>query len=212
MTEHHHKPPYDADAPQPDGIFPAAPEQAGKDSDAGQAASTSPTANGDLAEALREKEQFKKLLQRTQADFINYRSRTEDEVASARMAGTRSLALRITEVLDLFDAAIGSATLAKVDQNWLVGVQGVQKLLAASLTAEGIERVNDHGSKFDPRRHEALISTPTPEYGAGTIIRVLSPGYSFKGDVLRPARVEVAAPLRDSADAADESSVSEDES
>jgi molecular chaperone GrpE len=150
---------------------------------------------------LREKDQFKKLAQRVQADFINYRNRTEEEITQARRSGVRRLALRVIEVLDLFDAALSPQATPAVDANWVNGVRAIQKSLLAALGSEGIERLTIAGEKFDPRRHEALISTPTAEHEPGTVIRELRPGYAHQGEVVRPAQVEVATSPPDDAPA-----------
>ncbi len=174
-------------------------DESGADADTGS--TNLETIQAELAEAMREKDQFKRLLQRTQADFINFRNRTDEDVASARKAGTRSLALRIIEVLDLFDAALAADTSDTVDRNWLAGFQGIRKLIIADLSAEGIERFKTQGEKFDPRRHEALIVTPTTEFEPSTVIKDVWPGYMFKGEVIRPAKVEVSAAPPDDAGA-----------
>lgn len=163
---------------------------------AGEAAQSAgapePAASSELAEALREKEQFKKLLQRVQADFINFRNRANDEAEQARRSGARRIAVRVIEVLDLFDAALSPMAVAGVDANWAEGVCAIQRSLVSALAAEGVERLKADGEKFDPRRHEALISTPTAEHAPGAIIRELRPGYTHQGEVIRPAQVEVA--------------------
>lgn len=151
----------------------------------------------ELAEALREKEQFKKLLQRVQADFINYRNRAQEELQDARLQTVRRIAGRVVEVMDLFDAAFSQDAAQAVGANWVEGVRAIQRSLAAALAAEGIERMKIDGERFDPRRHEALISTPTVAQPAGFIIRELRPGYVREKEVIRPAQVEVAIPPPD---------------
>lgn len=146
----------------------------------------------ELAEALREKEQFKKLLQRVQADFINYRNRAQEELQDARLQTVRRIAGRVIEVMDLFDAAFSQDAVQAFDANWVEGVRAIQRSLAAALASEGIERMKIDGEWFDPRRHEALISTPTVAQPAGSIIRELRPGYVREKEVIRPAQVEVA--------------------
>ncbi len=174
---------------------PGQAQAAGQDGGAqGEAAQS-----GEIAEALREKEQFKKLLQRVQADFINFRTRANEEAEQARRSGVRRLALRVVEVLDLFDAALASDAVAGMEPTWLEGVKAIQKSLTSALASEGIERFNPDGERFDPRRHEALMTTPTAEHTAGTVIRGLRPGYVYRGEVMRPAQVEVAVAPPDSA-------------
>ncbi len=152
-----------------------------------------PAQSPELAEAIREKEQFRKLAQRVQADFINYRNRSQEEIEDARRGAVRRFANRILEVMDLFDAALTQKASAGVEANWVDGVRSIQRSLAASLASEGIERMKvTPGDEFDPRRHEALLSTPTTDHKAGAVVHELRPGYVKGNEVIRPAQVSVA--------------------
>ncbi len=78
--------------------------------------------DSELAEALREKDQFRALLQRAQADFINFRSRVENEKTEIRKAARRSLITRLLEVMDNLDAALSEDMTAGVDDKFVGGV------------------------------------------------------------------------------------------
>ena len=146
-----------------------------------------------LEEALREKEQFKRLAQRAQADLINYRQRASAEQREAEQRALRRFAHRIMDVTDLFDAALSDKATAGVESKWLEGVDGIRRNLISALASQGFEPFESHGDHFDPRRHEALLSTPTADMETGKIIKVLRVGYTHNGDVVRPAQVEIAA-------------------
>ena len=146
-----------------------------------------------LEEALREKEQFKRLAQRAQADLINYRQRASAEQREAEQRALRRFAHRIMDVTDQFDAALSDKATAGVESKWLEGVDGIRRNLISALASQGFEPFESHGDHFDPRRHEALLSTPTADMETGQIIKVLRVGYTHNGDVVRPAQVEIAA-------------------
>jgi molecular chaperone GrpE len=146
-----------------------------------------------LEEALREKEQFKRLAQRAQADLINYRQRASAERREAEQRALRRFAHRIMDVTDQFDAALSDKATAGVESKWLEGVDGIRRILISALASQGFEPFESHGDHFDPRRHEALLSTPTADMETGQIIKVLRVGYTHNGDVVRPAQVEIAA-------------------
>ena len=146
-----------------------------------------------LEEALREKEQFKRLAQRAQADLINYRQRASAEQREAEQRALRRFAHRIMDVTDQFDAALSDKATAGVESKWLEGVDGIRRNLISALASQGFEPFESHGEHFDPRRHEALLSTPTADMETGQIIKVLRVGYTHNGDVVRPAQVEIAA-------------------
>ena len=147
----------------------------------------------ELAEALQEKEQFKALLQRAQADLVNYRKRVQVEQEGLRKSVRRDVMVRFLAVLDDLDTALDGPAAEGVDAGWLEGVEGIKRKFTAILTAEGVERFDAEGSVFDPRRHEALLRTPTLEHPKDTVLRVLRCGYRQDGDVIRPAQVEIAA-------------------
>ena len=147
----------------------------------------------ELAEALEEREQFKALLQRAQADLVNYRKRVQEEQEQVRRSARRGVILRFLEVLDDFDTALGGPPAQGVDAGWLEGVEGIKRKLMSVLAAEGVERFDAGGNVFDPRLHEALLRTPTAEHPVDTVIRVLRCGYKQDGEVIRPAQVEIAA-------------------
>ncbi len=146
-----------------------------------------------LEEALREKEQFKRLAQRAQADLINYRQRASAERQESEQRAIRRFANKIMDVTDLFDAAFSDSATAGVESKWLEGVDGIRRNLDSALASQGFARFESQGELFDPRRHEALISTLTADFKPGQVINELRPGYMHNGDVVRPAQVEIAA-------------------
>jgi molecular chaperone GrpE len=69
----------------------------------------------------------------------------------------------------------------------------VQNELLAALARVGIEPESPKGEAFDPHRHEAIAQTPVDGAASGTIVEVYSQGYRYGDDVLRAAKVVVAA-------------------
>jgi molecular chaperone GrpE len=161
----------------------------------GQAApaSSGPSLAEQLEEALREKEQFKRLAQRSQADLVNYRNRvrTEQEDLQARTA--RRVAVRFIEVADQMEKALAPQATDGVDRNWIEGVKAIYQNLLSALAAEGLQRFEAVGEEFDPRRHEALMTTPSADHKPNTVIRQFTAGYAKGSEVVRPAQVEIAA-------------------
>jgi len=147
----------------------------------------------DLAEAVEEREQFKALLQRAQADLVNYRKRVRAEQEELRKSARRGVIVRFLAVLDDFDTALDGPATEGVDKGWLEGIEGIKRRFVSILTAEGVERFDAEGSVFDQRLHEALLKTETPEHPPDTVLRVLRCGYRQDGEVIRPAQVEIAA-------------------
>jgi molecular chaperone GrpE len=153
------------------------------------------TLKAELAEIEQKADEYLKLAQRTQADFINYRRRMDEERAQqARDAGL-SVLQRLLPILDDFERAMSNATDAERDSGWGQGVSLVERNLRGLLAAEGVEMIEAQGAEFDPRLHEALGSAPSADVAEGHVLHVVRQGYR-KGDrVLRPTQVIVAKHL-----------------
>ena len=143
-------------------------------------------------EADREREQFKRLLQRTQADFVNYRKRSEEERQEHQQQATARVLQKLLPILDDFEMAIDHAEQSSVDQSWMEGMQLIYRKLSATLESEGVTGIEAMGQQFDPFEHEAIAHQPSEDKPEGTIIEVMQKGYKLHGRILRPARVVVA--------------------
>ena len=151
------------------------------------------TLRGELAEITQRADEYLKLAQRTQADFINYRRRIEDERQQQFQNATVSLLQRLLPILDDFERAIANASQAELDSGWGQGVLLVERNLRGLLAAEGVERIETLGLEFDPRLHEAVGQQPSADVVEGHVLHEVRAGYR-KGDrVIRPAQVIVAS-------------------
>ena len=150
------------------------------------------SAPDELVEALREKDQFKRLAQRAQADLVNYRRRIETEQQSALVRNQQRIVLRFVDVIDQLTVALKSDSLDEVDTGWLEGINAIHKKFLSELSFEGFEQFDSLGEEFDPRKHEALLSSIIADSEPNTVIAVLRPGYTHNGEVVRPAQVEIA--------------------
>jgi molecular chaperone GrpE len=75
----------------------------------------------------------------------------------------------------------------------LEGVRLVRSELHAALARVGIESFSPRGATFDPAEHEAMAQQPVPGAPSGTVVEVFQPGYRLGKNVIRAARVLVAA-------------------
>ncbi len=147
----------------------------------------------ELAEIAQKADEYLRLAQRTQADFINYRRRVDEERAQQARDATISFLQRLLPILDDFERALANATPADVESSWGRGVQLVERNLRGLLAAEDVQRIPAEGAEFDPREHEAVGRQPSPDVPEGHVLHVVRQGYK-KGDrVIRPAQVIVAA-------------------
>lgn len=159
-----------------------------------QAAEAPPNeAQADPTAALElERDQFKALAQRTQADFINYKRRTEEERGMVARTATAQVLGKLLTVLDDLHRAVnalpGDAPSAYTD-----GVKLVLANFEAIMESEGVSKYQPSpGETFDPALHEAIYYQPTGEQPAGAVLTVERAGYRTKDRILRPAQVVVA--------------------
>ncbi len=150
---------------------------------------------GDLDELVTvaaERDEYLALAQRTQADFENYRRRSARESALAQERGVVKLARELLPALDNLDRALEAAD---QDDPLLQGVRLVRSEFTDALARVGIESFDPSGAPFDPALHEAMAAAPQPPDGAvsGTVVEVYQPGYRLGEQIIRPARVVVAA-------------------
>ena len=154
--------------------------------------SGSESAPDELSEALREKDQFKRLAQRAQADLVNYRRRIETEQQSALIMNQQRIVLRFVDVIDQLTVALKSDSLDGVETGWIEGLNAIHKKFLSELSFEGFEKFDSLGEEFDPRKHEALLSSITADSVPNIVIAELRPGYTHNGEVVRPAQVEIS--------------------
>jgi molecular chaperone GrpE len=148
---------------------------------------------GDLDELTilaTERDEYLALAQRTQADFENYRKRVARESAAAQERGVAKLAKELLPSLDNLDRALDAAA---QDDPLLDGVRLVRAELSAGLGRVGIESFGAPGDTFDPAQHEAVAQQQVEGAPSGSVVEVYQPGYRLGANVIRPARVLVAA-------------------
>jgi len=144
--------------------------------------------DGDAPEG--EAQQYLDRLRRLQAEFDNYRKRVAKEQTELVEMGAMPVVRRLLEVLDDFELALMSAEDQPDFDRFLKGVELVYAKLIDALKAEGLERMQAEGARFDPELHEALLQTGEGE-GDPFVADVLRPGYTLRGRVLRHAGVRV---------------------
>jgi molecular chaperone GrpE len=148
---------------------------------------------------LAELEQFKAdaadmldRLQRSHAEFANFRRRIDQERDLQRSRATEDLVRKLLPVADDFDRALRSVPDEISGNPWIEGIRLVERKLWRALEGEGISVMESLGQPFDPSRHEAVM---VDEGGgvADTVIEEFQRGYYVNDTVLRPAMVKVGS-------------------
>lgn len=131
-------------------------------------------------------------LQRTRADFENYRKRVETEKTAAREAGQSAAILKLLPVIDNIERAVGHLPQELAENKWAQGVAGLAKNLEKSLDALNLKRIEaKKGDEFNPELHEAIQFDETAEGEKEVIDTELQAGYTLNGRPIRHAMVKV---------------------
>lgn len=171
------------------------------DGDAAQAANDPPSADppvsteaslvAEIEKLKAEKEELTQTMIRRQADFENFRKRTERDRFEEARRGVERVVADLIPVLDAFDLAL-RAHQDPAYEEYRKGVTLVRKQLWDALARQGVQRIEARDRMFDPNFHQAAERLESEELPDGLIVEVFQDGYMFNGRVLRPAMVRVA--------------------
>jgi molecular chaperone GrpE len=138
---------------------------------------------------LREKAELQELMQRRQAEFENFRRRSERERDDVRQFAAMDAVKAILPVLDDFERAL---KVEAPDKEYARGMELIYNRLNETLTKLGLQPLPADSTLFDPHIHHAVEMVDTNEHPDQTILEEYQRGYYFKGRLLRPAMVKVA--------------------
>ena len=138
----------------------------------------------DVGALVSERDSFRDIAQRLQADFENYRKRVSSQTTDEVERATGRLAEALLPVLDACEAAFVAHP---------AEVEPLFNLLLGELRKQGLEAMNLNGQAFDPNLAEAVMREDGEGDGNGNAVvtDVMRSGYTWKGRVLRAALVKV---------------------
>lgn len=171
-----------------DEVTPRGPEESP------EATGESPAGEAAIRALEAERDELKDLLLRKQAEFENFRKRTDRERAEFVQFALSDCVKEILNVLDSFELALRDTGTEEAVRSVHRGYELIYKQLVESLQRFGLEVVEATGRAFDPHVHQAVSTQPTSEVEEGMVVEELRKGYLLKGRLLRPAMVTVAAP------------------
>ena len=133
-------------------------------------------------------EELTETLQRLQAEFENYKKRTDKEKQEFSNYAKADLIAKLLPVLDTFEIALKST---KDHEKFAKGMEMVYAQFFSALEAEGLRPVQAQGKKFDPYYHEVMLKQKSDK-DEGVVLEELQKGYMFKDKVLRYSKVKVS--------------------
>jgi molecular chaperone GrpE len=176
---------------------PGAAKRGGSDQPEAAAAAPKPTATPAGTPAAKPSSEATELraqlaertadLQRLQAEYANYRKRVDRDRGTVREQAVASALTELLPVLDAINQADEHGELSG-------GFKSVADSLQAAVGKLGLVSYGQRGDAFDPKIHEALSYSDSPDVTEDTCVDIFQPGYKVGERILRPARVAVAAP------------------
>jgi molecular chaperone GrpE len=153
----------------------------------------------ELEKLKAEKDELMQTMIRRQADFENFKKRTERDRIEEGRRGVERMITDLIPVMDAFDRALQGHDDPAYEE-YRKGVTLIRKQLWDAIARHGVQRIEATGKMFDPHQHQAIERLESDEYPDGSVVAVFQDGYLFNGKVLRPAIVRVAVNSSDSAD------------
>jgi molecular chaperone GrpE len=141
-----------------------------------------------LAEEKEKAEKYLDNWRRAEADFSNYRKRTDQEKTDIAHNTTCSVILAMLPAVDDFERALASIPAESQKLPWVEGMTLIYKKMHSALEALGVEEVCALGQQFEPSLHEAMAHVEGKE---GEVMAEIEKGYRVKGKLIRPSRVLV---------------------
>ncbi len=133
-------------------------------------------------------EELQDKLLRNQAEFENFRRRSEKEKSDMFGGGALSVLEKIIPVIDNFERGLEAAD----DTAFAEGMKMIYKQLMTSLNEMGVSEIEALGETFDPDYHNAVMHEDNEEVGENEITQVLQKGYKYNDSIIRHSMVKVA--------------------
>ena len=146
---------------------------------------------GALEVALKQRDEYLTMAQRSAAEFANFKKRNDAARAESFDEGIREAIAALLPTIDNLGRAIDAAKASDEHSALLEGVEMTARVLMESLGKLGLEEVPAEGEAFDPELHNAVMRADEGE--PGMILEVFQRGYRVKGKIIRYPMVKVAA-------------------
>ncbi|SEM13755.1 molecular chaperone GrpE [Paenibacillus sp. cl141a] len=129
---------------------------------------------------------------RVQADFDNFRRRTQKEKEDLGKYASSKLITELLPVIDNFERALQASEENPEFESFSKGVSMIFRQLESVLATEGLSAMKSVGEPFNPEYHQAIMQVESDEYEEGIVVEEVQKGYMLKDKVLRPAMVKVS--------------------
>lgn len=131
-------------------------------------------------------------LQRSMAEFDNYRKRTEKEKSAMFEIGAKDIIERILPVVDNFERGLAAIPEEEKATPFAEGMEKIYKQLVKALEDAGVKPIEAVGMPFDPNFHNAVMHIEDESLGENIVAQELQKGYTYRDTVVRHSMVQVA--------------------
>jgi molecular chaperone GrpE len=153
------------------------------------------TGENDMNKKLKQKEkevnEYVEKLQRTMAEFDNFRKRTIKEKSMMYENGAKETLEKLLPIVDNFERALDSISEEQKEAPFTQGVEMIFKQLIGALNELGVEEIKAEGNEFDPNFHHAVTHADDESLGENIVSEVFQKGYMYNDSVLRHSMVKV---------------------
>ena len=144
----------------------------------------------EMEELKQEKEAAQERMLRIQAEFDNFKKRTQKERQNERKYKSQDLVNELLPVLDNFERAL-EVEVVEEAKSIVEGISMVYRQLKDALESENVEVIDTVGEEFDPNLHHAVMQVEEEESESNIVLEELQKGYILNDRVIRPAMVKV---------------------
>ena len=145
-----------------------------------------------LNKSLEEKDEeiieLKSHIQRLQADFDNFRKQNDKQKQDLIRYANEGLIVKFLDVYEDMERALENST---NEEELREGLELIYSKMKNTLDKEGVEEIPAVGEKFDPFKHEALLTVDSPDHENNEIVDELMKGYTLKDKVIKYSKVRV---------------------
>ncbi|MCR5532046.1 MAG: nucleotide exchange factor GrpE [Lachnospiraceae bacterium] len=167
----------------------AEPEAAGKESDRKKKKDKNKNKTDKKDEEIAD---LKDKLLRQQAEFINFRNRTEKEKSQMFEVGAKSMLEKMLPTIDNFERGLSMLSEEQKQGPFAQGMEKTYRQMLAALESAGVKQIEAVGKPFDPNLHNAVMHVEDDSVGENIVVEDFQKGYMYRDSVLRFSMVKVA--------------------
>lgn len=161
-----------------------------EETEAGTSEEPSDSVQKEMEALKQEKDELYDRLLRLQAEFDNFKKRSQKEKEVDRKYKSQDLVNELLPAVDNFERAL-QVEVTEETSSLIDGITMVYQQFKDALQSQGVEEIEAKGNVFDPNLHHAVMQVEEEEVESNTVVEELQKGYMLKDRVIRPAMVKV---------------------